>query len=363
MRPDSPFPSLQRYLDSRTACGNPPGAAWCVGDTGGSWSRGISGFASVEPERQALGFATVFDLASLTKPLVTALLGVILEQEGLLDLDRPLSGFIPGSHRSPYGDATLLDLGVHRSGLPAWEPLFAMEEAGSRFPDRILALPPAVAPGETVYSDLGYILLGHVLESVGGGSLDRLFADRISGPAGLGTLGFPGTAGIGDRAAATERGNLFEQELAGERAAGYRFRQRMIRGQVHDGNAWAMGGVAGHAGLFGALDDVAALVREILTPGGLGIGSRGRRRLLEPVQDGGRSFGFQPAAHSPAVSGILPDRAPGHTGFTGTSLWLDPAAGRYWVLLTNRVHPVAEPSGFQAVRREFHRLSADPIRE
>ncbi len=202
-----------------------------------------------------------------------------------------------------------------------------------------------------------------MLEIAAGTGLDRLFAGRVAVPVGLRALVFPGLAGVGRRAAATERGNRFERGLAGDRAAGYRFREELIRGQVHDCNAWAMGGVAGHAGLFGALDDVVALAREILAPDRLGLEGRGRSRLLDPVCEGGRTFGFQPAALNPAASSILPDRAPGHTGFTGTSLWMDPETGRYWILLANRVHPVVGRSGFQAVRREFHRLSAAGVPE
>ena len=355
--------SLQEFMDGRTGIGDPPGAAWCVGAAGEVRARGFSGSASVQPDREPLRPATVFDLASLTKPLATALLAVILEQDGLLDLDAPLAEVLPESGATPYGRASLLDVGAHQSGLPAWEPLYAMEEDSSRFPGSILALPPAAEVGSTVYSDLGYILLGRVLEIVTGAALDRLFLERVAAPLGLGSMVFPGLPGIGRRAAATECGNRFERDLAGDRAAGYRFREGMIRGHVHDGNAWAMGGVAGHAGLFGALDDVVALVREIIAPARLGLESRGRRRLLQPVRDGGRTFGFQPAALSPAASSILPDQAPGHTGFTGTSVWLDPGTSRYWVLLANRVHPTAGRSGFQTVRREFHRLSGERIRE
>jgi len=363
MPADSQHALLKRFIEGRTEIGDPPGAAWCVGADGAVWSRGFSGSASVEPVRDRLAPETVFDLASLTKPLATALLAVILEQEGLLDLDSPLAESLSESRETPYGAVSILDLGAHQAGLPAWEPLYASAGESSRFPARILALPPEAKPGEILYSDLGYILLGRVLEIATGAGLDRLFADRVAGPVGLKSMVFPGLAGLGRRAAATERGNLFERDLAGGRGAEHRFREEMIRGQVHDGNAWAMGGVAGHAGLFGALDDVAALAREILAPDRLGLDARGRSRLLEPVRDGGRTFGFQPAALASAASSILPDRAPGHTGFTGTSLWLDPDTGRYWILLANRVHPAVGTEGFQTVRREFHRLSADLIRE
>ncbi len=361
MPADSLHRSLQRFIHGRTETGDPPGAAWSVGAVSRVWSSGISGSAALMPDREPLAKDTLFDLASLTKPLATALAAVLLEQDGKLDLDAPLVEWMPESRNTPYAAVSLLALGSHTAGLPAWEPLYAVEADISRFREMILSLPVAAEPGETLYSDLGYILLGKVLETVAERSLDRLFASRVAGPAGLPAAFFPGITGAGAQAAATERGNRYERDLAGDRGAGFRFREGMIRGQVHDGNAWAMGGVAGHAGLFATLDDVVTLAMEILAPSRLDLGDRARQRLLEPVAEGGRTFGFETASRNSAVSNILPDRAPGHTGFTGTSLWLDPESGRYWILLTNRVHPVAAPARFQDVRREFHRLSAGPV--
>ncbi len=361
MSADNLHRSLQRFIDGCTKTGDPPGAAWSVGAVSQVWATGISGSAALVPDRDPLSTDTLFDLASLTKPLATALSAVLLEQDGELDLDAPLGEWMPESRSTPYATASLLALGSHRAGLPAWEPLYAGETDSSRFQEKILSLPVAAEPGETLYSDLGYILLGKVLETVSELSLDRLFARRVAGQAGLAAAFFPGIAGAGARAAATERGNRYERDLAGDRGAGYHFREGMIRGQVHDGNAWAMGGVAGHAGLFATLDDVATLAVEILAPSRLDLGDRARRRLLAPVAEGGRTFGFETASCNSAVSTILPDRAPGHTGFTGTSLWIDPQAGRYWILLTNRVHPAAVPERFQEMRRQFHRLSAGPV--
>ncbi len=149
MQADSLHRLLQRFMDGRTDSADPPGAAWCVG-ADVVWSRGYSGSSSVEPVREALVPEAMFDLASLTKPLVTALLAAILEQDGVLDLDGPLAEWLPESKGTPYGEASLLDLGAHRAGLPDWEPLYASEKDGARFPDRILALPPAAAPGQTL---------------------------------------------------------------------------------------------------------------------------------------------------------------------------------------------------------------------
>jgi CubicO group peptidase (beta-lactamase class C family) len=206
------------------------------------------------------------------------------------------------------------------------------------------------------YSDLGYILLGATLERAGGRSLPRLFAETVARPLGLTHTRYAGSSPPLDGAAATERGNAYERGLAGERGRNFAWRTHVLRGEVHDANAARLGGAAGHAGLFGTAEEVARLAREILEPRSLRLGEPARRRLLDPSA-GGRTVGFVTAATSSAARGILPPVAPGHTGFTGTSLWLDPDRGRLFVLLTNRVHPEVGPRDFQLVRRAFHRTA------
>jgi CubicO group peptidase (beta-lactamase class C family) len=127
---------------------------------------------------------------------------------------------------------------------------------------------------------------------------------------------------------------------------------------VHDGNARAIGGVAGHAGLFGPVEEIARLAGEILRPERLPLDVRARSRLLtETLPGGGRTAGLVLAGHSAAARGVLRHRAPGHTGFTGTSIWLDPEGRAIYVLLTNRVHPVVPTQAFQTLRRGFHRIA------
>jgi CubicO group peptidase (beta-lactamase class C family) len=211
-----------------------------------------------------------------------------------------------------------------------------------------------------VYSDLGYILLGLAVEKAGGAPLERLFADRIAAPLGLGRCGFAGRGGAFADAAATERGNAYERALAGPVAPGNRFREEIPRGQVHDGNAWGLGGVAGHAGLFGTAKDVAAIALAILHPTRFGLPPSTLDPMLHPVAAGPavRTVGFVRAPDAESVEGVLPDVSVGHSGFTGTSLWIDPMRPRVFVLLTNRVHPRVPSVPFVTTRREFHRLAA-----
>jgi CubicO group peptidase (beta-lactamase class C family) len=365
--------SLRNHLERQVGDGLFPGVAWSVGDASRAGSEGCAGWAVLAPDREPVGLDTLFDLASLTKPLATAFLAVLLEERGELDLNGPLQDWLPAATGSAYAGVTLLDLGSHAAGLPAWEPLWAGAGSVNAYVDLIVGLPQAAPAERPLYSDLGYILLGAVLEAVTGKPLDRLFLDEIAQPLGLGDIGFPGVAGSVDCpsgltrerlavAAATEIGNRFERTLAGAQGEGAELRTALIRGEVHDGNSWAAGGVTGHAGLFGTVQAVVAVCREILGPTGSVLQAAGRRRLLEPVA-ADRSFGMVLSRGSTAAADLLPERSVGHTGFTGTSLWLDPGRSRYWVLLTNRVHPKVGATDFQPVRRAFHRLSLEAARE
>jgi CubicO group peptidase (beta-lactamase class C family) len=345
------------WLASRAESGVTPGGTWWI-EGPGVLSHGAAGRAALEPAPEPADETVRYDLASLTKPLCTALLAALLEQDGRLSLDAPVAELVDQLDGSPYASASLLDLGSHRARLPAWRPLYltaASLEGGLR---AIASTPPVETEEAGVYSDLGYIVLGAVLQRISGASLEHLFRERIAGPLGLSNLGFVAGASRLTAAAPTERGNAFERGLAGDEGGGFPWRTGVIRGEVHDVNAHALGGVAGHAGLFGTVRDVATVAREILNPQVLDLRAQARERLLLPSHPGAdRTFGFVLARASEAARGVLPDDAPGHTGFTGTSLWLDPERNAFYVLLTNRVHPRVASDPFQPERLAFHRLA------
>jgi CubicO group peptidase (beta-lactamase class C family) len=332
---------------------------WRIEGSHGTESEGAVGVEDLGTSRTPARLDTVYDLASLTKPLATALLLLLLEQEQRIDLEAEARLVLPELTGSPYEDASFIDLGVHRSGLPAWRPLYLQASDVKGYLAGIVREPRATTPGSTLYSDLGFILLGAALERIGGESLDHLFATRIAAPLGLPRIGF---ANEGERfadAAPTEIGSAYERGLAGESGHGYAWKTDRPRGEVHDENARVLGGVAGHAGLFGTSREVAAIAREMLWPRILPLGPRQRKLLLSGVEGpGSRAFGLMPAGESETLRNVLPGSAVGHFGFTGTSLWLDPAAGRIYVLLTNRVHPRVPREEFTEIRREFHLLAS-----
>ncbi|HXV77080.1 MAG TPA: serine hydrolase domain-containing protein [Candidatus Polarisedimenticolaceae bacterium] len=350
---------VRDFLERGVAARRMPAAAWSVACRERVVSRGAIGHAVLEPTVEPSSDDTPFDLASLTKPLCTALLLVLAEADGSLALDAPISEFVEEMGGSAFADASLIELAVHAARLPAWRPLYLAGSDASSFAAQIARERPAVDDGESLYSDLGYVLLGIAIERTAGATLDTLFAQRVARPLGLARLGFAAPGVRFADAAATERGNRYERVLAGRAGRAFGWRRSVIRGEVHDGNAFALGGVAGHAGLFGPIAEVAALARELLDPHVLPLGGKARVRLFEPYRAGtSRTVGWILARGARAAAGILPDSAPGHTGFTGTSIWLDPDAGRSFVLLTNRVHPEVRGGGFDPVRRGFHRVAA-----
>ncbi|HUD71463.1 MAG TPA: serine hydrolase domain-containing protein [Dongiaceae bacterium] len=364
-RPAPAAPAIDEFLRQHAQAGVFPGASYLVAEGDRVIAEGAVGDAVREPEVLPATCATLYDLASLTKPLATAIIAVRLAAAGRLRLDDRLGDRIDGwSPRDARGGLTLLDLLTHRSGLPAWDALYAHATDRAGRIARLQALPPAHPPllGVT-YSCPNYLLLGFAIERTAGATLEGLFRDLVGAPLGGPDILYRPGRERRPRIAATERGNARERALAGAAAASYNaWRSEIIWGDVHDNNAHSLGGVAGNAGLFGSARGVATVAREFL-PGGRGLFGDEERALFAhdftPGLDQARSVGFQIAATPGSAAGAaLARESFGHTGFTGTSLWVDPRSRRLYVLLTNRVHPRWQDFDMNALRREFHALAA-----
>jgi len=351
------------WLRRHVAAGRMPGATWHVAARSGVVSRGAVGVVSTEGPARPTAEDTVYDLASLTKPLATALLALLAARAGRLQLIDPARRWLPELASSPYAEATLLELGTHRAGLPAWRPLYLRGADRAAYLAAIAAEPPAAERGRELYSDLSYLALGFAVERALDDGLAALFRDRIAAPLGLRRTGFADAPGRWSEAAPTERGNAYERALAGAAGEAYRgWRESTIRGEVHDVNAHALGGAAGHAGLFGTADEVAAIARCWIDERPLGLTRADRGLLLRPRHGGAqRTFGLVVSAGSTAARDVLPPDAVGHVGFTGTSAWVVPDASATIVLLSNRVHPTVSPEDFQPVRAGFHRAALAAI--
>jgi CubicO group peptidase (beta-lactamase class C family) len=310
------------------------------------------GYAQLIPEEKPITREMLFDLASITKPVCTATLTLKMVEKGLLSLNSPVSEFFDGWSHGWRRNVRIKHLLTHSSGLPAWLPLYKTCKSKSEFLNAITQLDCEYEPGSRiVYSDLGFILLGFILEAVSGLSLDRLSNSEIFEPLKMYETTFKPTGSLKAKAVATEN---------------CPWRGRVLVGEVHDENAYALGGVAGHAGLFSTAYDLAIFSQMMLNRGCYGSVRVLKEETVEEavkvwVKDDHRRFGL---GWAKPFEWPFPDESYGHTGFTGTSIWINPKMDLFAILLTNRIHPSRSNPACERindVRRAFHRLIVEAI--
>jgi uncharacterized protein YbbC (DUF1343 family) len=316
-----------------------PGAVVLIGRHDRVTLRRAYGFREVLPDRVPMSLDTVFDLASLTKPLATATSILVLAERGALGLDDTLVKHVPECNRPEASAITLRHLLLHVSGLPADSPKDDFAHGRSEAIRRVCNVALRGAPGATsIYSDLGFVLLEEVVRRVTARELPAFADEAIFGPLGMHDTGFTPGGALRQRAASTELVDGVWRV-----------------GVVHDPRAYLLGGVAGHAGLFSTGDDLALYARAIL-----GGGEVDGKRLLSP-----QSVAAMTAPHDVPGSiralgwnvlsqwrgeGLSP-RAIGHFGFTGTAVWIDPDKDLFVIVLSNRVHPLGKGDAKPLVAR------------
>jgi CubicO group peptidase (beta-lactamase class C family) len=310
--------------------------------------RHAAGSLTYEPDSPATTEHTVFDLASLTKAIATTSLAMRHVERGSLALaDRvgSRSRFWTGRDRTLV---TVRDLMEHCAGLTAWLPFYRDASGRADVEAAIGQGALEYAPWtQSIYSDLGFMLLGFMLEDAAGATLPEQ-AEPLLGPLGL---RYHPPADWKARTAPTE----IDQ-----------WRGRLLQGEVHDENAWMLGGAAGHAGLFGSAPAVGAFARLVLETFERETALGSPRTLARfvarsTVPRSSRALGWDTMLTTSSCGTRMSARAIGHTGFTGTSLWIDPTTDRYVVLLTNRVHPSREGPGFAPMRARVHDAIADAL--
>jgi len=336
----------------------------------------VRGMAVVRPERIPMMRETIFDLASLTKPMATTTSILLLVHEGALSLDDPVAKLLPSFAERDKAEVTIRHLLTHSSGLKPWrgfhellidkerktgERLIGTPEGREWIIDRILRSSLVHEPGEAaVYGDLDFIALGAVVEAVSKQSLDAFCQARIFQPFGLADTRFLPVPVDGASEPASPE---LRRRIAGTENC--QWRGRILWGEVHDPNASAMGGVAGHAGLFSTVDDVMRFAevwldawhgRSDLLPREL-VQQFCERQQLPQTSDW--ALGWDTPTEGTSSSGSLfSTRAIGHLGFTGTSMWIDLEREAIVVFLTNRVHLIAKRSKFD-LRPQIHDLIID----
>jgi serine-type D-Ala-D-Ala carboxypeptidase len=320
-----------------------PGAVVAVVRDGAVVFERAYGMRSMKPERRPMTVDTVFDLASLTKVVATAPAVALLAQDGKLAISEPVSRYIPEFGRHGKGDITVEQLLVHTSGLIADNDLRDYADGPARAMERLYALRPRFPPGARfVYSDVGFIVLGALVERVSGEPLDAFVRRRLYAPLGMRDTTFAPTGALARRAAPTteERDGLLLHPGPELVARG------PLQGEVHDPRAYRLGGVAGHAGLFGTAGDLARFALMLMGGGALdgervldaaSVEEMTRPRPL-PAGEGLRGLGWDVQTKSSGYRGALPAGF-GHTGFTGTSIWIAPARRTAVIVLSSRLHP------------------------
>lgn len=351
----SRFNSAEETLRQGLDAGEYTCAAYLVACHGATIVSGAMGRLSDEEQSPSAEFHTIFDVASLTKPIATATSLLKLVELGEISLDERVAAFLPEQRMEHLREVTLRHLATHTSGLPAWENLYSYSDSREEAIDRLFHVQLESRPGvEYRYSCLGYIVLGLVVEHVSTMPLDAFADEFIFAPLGMANTRFRPPQHLREKIA---------------RTANCEDRAEVKPCEVHDGNAWRLGGVAGNAGLFSTVEDVTAFAQMILSGGEY----NGRRILTENSIQlmitnqlssaiGGQGIGFFTKPNPMLAFGeSLSEHVAGHTGFTGCSLLLDPTSLLSIVLLTNRVYKGRDASNYLRRRRLFHDVVASAI--
>jgi len=352
---------LDSIVTAALAEGAAPGAVLAVG----RWGRlvHLRGYGAMDTAAgaPAMTDSTLFDMASLTKVVAATTAAMILEEEGLLDLDRPVREYLPELNSPDKAGITVRMLLVHNAGFVAYAPLWRTARGREEYLAAINAGPLAYTPGDTtVYSDWDLILTGLIIERLTGKPLDVFLQERVWGPLGMHDTGFNPLAsappGAGEDCTATYDPNHPLLARIAPTEVDTVYRNIHVHGIVHDENACALGGVAGHAGLFSSARDLAVFAQMMLNGG-----EYGGVRLLSPetiarwtARQGPRSsraLGWDTPSPGSSAGRYFSPRSFGHTGFTGTSIWIDPERGLFVILLTNRVNPTRQNMRHEPLRR------------
>ena len=319
---------IDHVVQRGISAGGYPGAAVVVGRRGAAvWEKGFGRLSWEKTSPWVSTERTIYDLASLTKVVATTSALMVLYDEGKIRLDDPVSRYIPEFSGGEKDRVTLRMLLEHRSGLPAGRDLWRIAHTPEEARTAVISTPLVCEPGRCYeYSDLGADMLGFVVEAASGERLDQFVTERVFTPLGMSDTFFRPADSLKARVAPTETNTR----------RGY-----SLQGEVHDENAFALGGIAGHAGLFSSAADLAVFAQMMLNGGqynGTRVIADSTVALFTTRAAGTRALGWDTCGGSGSCGKYLGADAYGHTGFTGTSLWMDPDRDMFVILLTNRVH-------------------------
>lgn len=380
--------NISEFLQSRIDAKDFPSAVYLVAEKGEIILQDALGLAVVEPEKIEAKLDTIYDLASLTKVLVTGLLCAKLIENGEISLTDKISKYFIEFETEEKREITIQNLLTHTSGFSAWKPFYLSKNIPKFYENEYIGDKDKIIDNavlkeiietplenpinsKVIYSDFNFILLGFLIEEIYGYSINGIFSAEIDIKLGLTRTFFGGLNTLRREIAASEFGNEFEKQTCIEQGydlqtANYELRNYQIWGEVHDGNCWFMNGISGHAGLFSTAYETFKIAQQFLA---------NQTVLLKPETcqlfrtnftkglNEARSVAFQ-LAETPesTASKALQKDSFGHLGFTGTSLWIEPESERIFILLTNRTHAHELPVvNINSTRRKFHELATEVI--
>lgn len=358
---------ISTFLESRIRAKDFPSAVYLVAERGEVVFTDALGFAVVEPEKIRANLDTIYDLASLTKVLVTGLLCAKLIERGEIDLGRFIDFYLPEFRVNSAGTngAVIDELLTHLTRYKNWKPFYLSAENRQEILAEIVKTPLDWEQPTVTYSDLNFITLTFLLEKLYGERIDKIAQKEIFEPLDLQSTFYNPPKELQQKIAASEFGNEYEKRMCADLnydVSKYNWRDYQIWGEVHDGNCYFMKGVSGHAGLFSTAFETFKIAQQFLA---------NQTTLLKPETcelfrtnytenfNEARSIGFQLAAtENSTASKALSKDSFGHLGFTGTSVWIEPETERIFILLTNRTHARELPfANINDVRRRFHELA------
>lgn len=379
---------ISEFLQTRISERDFPSAVYLVAEKGEIIFQDALGFAVVEPEKIEARIDTIYDLASLTKVLVTGLLCAKLTESGEINLRDKISKYFSEFAANEKSEITIENLLTHTSGFAAWKPFYLLDDAPINLEanyigdsddrknnfvlNRIINSPLENSiNSKVVYSDLNFLTLGFLIEKLCETNLINLFALEVIIRLGLSRTFVGGLDTLKREIAASEFGNEFEKQTCVEQGfdvSEYNWRDYQIWGEVHDGNCWFMNGVSGHAGLFSTAAETFEIAQQFLAHQTVLLKPETCKLFRTNYTKGlneARSIAFQ-LAETPdsTASNALAKDSFGHLGFTGTSLWIEPETERIFILLTNRTHARELPFvNINSVRRRFHELATAELNE
>jgi len=345
---------VYKVVNQQVTDGAFPGCVLAVGYKGALAVRPFGKFTRAK-HAERVKADTLYDVASMTKVIVTTTLTMMLVEQNKLDLDAPVERYLPEFAAAAKSDPnpewrsriTVRMLMLHDSGLPAHRDFFLQAKGYDQILKLVMAEPLVYEPGtQVIYSDLGMILEGEIVHRLFGQTLDKLAQEKIFGPLGMKNSLFNPPAKMKTRIAPTEYDATF--------------RKKLMWGEVHDENAWAMGGVAGHAGLFTTAGDVAIFAQTMLNGGIYGHYRIAQTATVDEfttrhtIGNSVRAIGWDAPTTFYTSGHYFSDTSYGHTGFTGTSIWIDPQRQLFVILLTNRVNPTRANEKIRQARPAIH---------